>query len=227
MAWHRTYETITWGSHRGDRAWRLYKLSGEARQDWADLYDRQEGRRAQLARDGRGVGGLGGRLRRWRESGTIRELAGVVRGSQAVLGRWDAELEQQHRGERVQLAQRHYQAARSIELSVAEAYRAAAASTGRAAERAAAGGHPDDRPGRRQSAIYKEELGKQVEERLDQVRGTPAEGVYLKQLDDYTRSQVAQWKAEEAERQRRAAAARRSPSRPPERGPERGGGFER
>ena len=222
MAWHRAYEQVYWDHHRGDRGRRLQKLSGEARQDWVDLYDRQEGRRAQLATDGRGVWG---RLRRWRQSGEIRELAGVVRGSQAVLGRWDAELEQQHRGERVQLAQRHYQAARSIELSVAEAYRADEAGVRQWAERQLAGGHPDDHPGR-VDAIYREEFRKQEAERLDQVRGTPAEGVYLKQLDDYTRAEVAQWKAAEAERQRRDAALR-STARPPERGPDRGGGFER
>ena len=36
--------------------------------------------------------GIWGRFRRWREVGEFRELGGALRGSQAVLGRWRADV---------------------------------------------------------------------------------------------------------------------------------------
>lgn len=68
---------------------------------------RQEGELTHLEADGRGIRGVVGHLRRWRQGGRIRELGAAIGARRTLLRRWRAELEARQLGERVQLGRRH------------------------------------------------------------------------------------------------------------------------
>ena len=120
VAWQRAEERQRWEPLQRRRWEKLQDLGRRARGEWAKLYERQGRQREQLAADGRGIWG---RLRRWRQAVAFREFGGALRGSQAVLGRWRADLEQQHRRERVALGKTHFVEARAIEQEVGDVYR--------------------------------------------------------------------------------------------------------
>ena len=85
MAWRRAEERAHWKRLQRRRGKELGDLEHQSRREWAELYGHQGRQREQLAKDGRGVLG---RWRWWREAGELRELAGALRGSAKMLGRW-------------------------------------------------------------------------------------------------------------------------------------------
>ena len=75
------------------------------RQQWGQLYRRQEQERRKLSQD---WGRLQGRVRQWRAQGKHwDELAGAIRGKSQVRAEWEQGIEGQHRRERAALVRDH------------------------------------------------------------------------------------------------------------------------
>ena len=216
VIWRRAEEHMQWERMRSQREKALVKLESRSRKEWAKLYVQQGQQREQLAADGRGIWG---RFRRWREAGKLRELGGALRGSQAVLGRWREEVEQQHRRDRGALGKAHFEEARAIEAAGGAAYQRRMGGSEERAEKAVRAGR-----WREGGDLYRygvSDTERRVEwlaskGRLEQVRKVVGEAAYREQK----RIRDKAWQPSTTPPVR---------VRPAHRGPERerGGGFER
>ena len=104
-----------------DRRWlEFWRLESRARKEWAELHKRQEETRQTLDRESRTVLG---RLRVWRTDRSLPDLAGAVRGREALVEGWREALDRDQKGERAALGKAHADSARQIERQVREAYR--------------------------------------------------------------------------------------------------------
>ena len=91
------------------------------RQQWGQLYRRQEQERRKLSQD---WGSLQGRVRQWGAQGKHwDELAGAIRGKSQVRAEWEQGIEGQHRRERAALVRDHGLESRRVEHEWAAADR--------------------------------------------------------------------------------------------------------
>ena len=227
VAWQRAEERGDWEQLQRRRGKALGELEKRSKREWSALYGRHQRQREQLAKDCHGVLG---RFRAWRElGGKLREIGGAIRGQTEVLGRFQAELEDRLRWERVSLGKEHSEAARGIESKAGEFYRADLEGSEKRAREAARSDGLLLRYGSRPVDWYRlDELKHSVsEERLEQVREIDGEQAYEKMrraVEKASQEKASQEKARQVERARlewdRQETARQSRER---RGPERGG----
>lgn len=82
---------------------------------WRELAARRERELTQLEADGRGIRGVIGHLRCWRQRDRMRELGAATGVKRTLLRRWKAELEARQLGEQLQLGRPHVREVRGIE----------------------------------------------------------------------------------------------------------------
>ena len=188
VAWQRAEERELWKDWQ-QRRWRERPVYGR---EWAELYARQGQQRERLANDWRTVRG---RWRMWREGGTLRKLVGALRGDSALLGRRRADLEQQHRRERAEVAKAHFEKVGEIERRAGEIYRTHLARAQKTVRVGVA------RPG--------VQVAEQAAE-WDQVRETEGEAAYQTMRRSAEEAQRRATERAEQDRARAAEQARRA-----------------
>ena len=120
---HRVDEQKKWGQVQADRRESYRKLERGQRQQWGELYRRQEQERQTHRQD---WGSLKGRVRQWRAQGKHWEdLIPAMRGKAQVLAAWEQALDRQHRIERAGLVREHGRASRGVEQEADRVYQAA------------------------------------------------------------------------------------------------------
>ena len=209
VSWQRGEERLRWERLQRGRGERLGDLERRSRREWAELYGSHDQQREQLAQDGRGVRGVLGRFRRWRQEGGV--LGATVRGSPEVLGRWREDLDREHRQERAQLARTQFREVQKIEREGGDAYRRSLEGS---EERAASAANQGWGGERHYPDIDQDRLRTLVPgELLQQVREVEGEAA--------AQAMGRQWRGEVDTPRPSPSPGRLQP------GPDRGGGFER